>query len=176
MNSFLRALTPLTTLAGTLAIAPPARADFMLGADIDIAPPLVGGDAVDVGGGFAGRLGAQFGAPMITLTPELVGSYHSFGGDAHARVYRGEAGLRLGIGEIIRPGVYSHIGVGRVNANAAYQALERTAFGFDVGGLLDITPIPIIDVGIHAGYNRLFGNAEEDFKWVTVGAHLDLVF
>jgi hypothetical protein len=176
MTPFSRTLTMLTVIGGVFAVPQAANADFLLGADLDIAPALTGGDAANVGGGFAGRLGAQFGVPMLTLTPELVGSYHSFGGDAHARVYRGQAGLRLGVGEVVRPGIYSHIGVGRLNADAPYEGLERTAFGFDAGGLLDITPLPIIDIGIHGGYNHLFGDDNPAFKWVTLGVHVDLVF
>lgn len=171
-----RILTVACAAAAILA-SPTARADLLLGADIDAGVPLEVGKAVDPGVGVAGRLGAHFHVPLLALAPELVGSYQDFGGTAGPRVYRGMAGLRLGIGEIVRPGVYSHIGVGRLNASGPDRnKYEQTSFALDAGAMLELTLIPVVNIGIHGAYNRLFAKDVADFDWVTLGAHVNVIF
>jgi hypothetical protein len=47
---------------------------------------------------------------------------------------------------------------------------------YDVGGALDLTLVPVVDVGVHAGYSQIAGGAFEPFDWVDVGAHVTFTF
>lgn len=158
--------------------AAPSRAEIAIAADLDYAIP-VNSDA-ESGWGFGIRLGYQLDIPMLVLTPEIAFTYHDFSGNFPPTVYRGLAGLRLGIGEIIRPGVFAHLGIGRFAINipgADSIDISHTAFTYDFGAFLDFTLIPIVNIGIHVAYNHLNGgNHADGFQWVTLGAHAAIIF
>src|SRR6188508_2286843 len=79
------------------ALAPtPARADFLVGIDVDGVEPFEDGAAF--GGGFGVRLGTQFHVPLLALTPELAFTYAKFGDDYGPAIYRGMIGGRVAIG------------------------------------------------------------------------------
>lgn len=163
----------------TIAVlsAEPARAETVIAGDLDYVIAINEEPDVDSGGGFGVRLGQQLDVPALVLTPEIGFTYASFGGDA--KVYRGIAGLRLGVGEILRPGVFAHAGIGRISVDVPSGITDpsHTAFTFDAGAFLEFTLIPILNIGVHAAYNRQNGNDEMDaFQWATLGAHAALVF
>jgi hypothetical protein len=127
----------------------------------------------DIGGGGAVRLGQKMDLILVSLTPEIGGSYDRFNGDNNDRIYRGFIGARLGFGKLIEPSVFAHIGVGRFDANVA----SHTAPVFDAGIALDLTFLPLINLGAHAGYNRLFPQENHaSFNWLALGLHVALVF
>lgn len=149
-----------------------AHAKTAIAADLDYAAPI-DSDAKS-GAGFAIRLGQQIHVPMIVLTPEIVFADHTFS-DSGPTAYRGLAGLRLGFGEIIRPGVYAHLGFGSLSLPDPEPS--HTAFTYDGGAFLDLTVLPLLDIGVHGAYNRLnSGKGVEPFEWVTLGAHAALIF
>jgi hypothetical protein len=172
------------TTAG-IAWAAPARADdegdrpsrrHEGAGDTHIAVDFDFGSALDApgtkaGGGGALRLGQKFDLFLISLTPELGGSYHSFGGDDQTKIYSGFLGGRLGVGKIIEPSVFGHLGLGHVDG------LEtRTAPILDAGLALDFTLLPLIDLGLHAGYNVMLPrNDGTALKFMTLGAQAALV-
>jgi hypothetical protein len=166
-----------TFFALTFAAAP-SRAEIAIGADLDYAVP-VKSDA-ESGWGFGIRLGYQMHVPAVVLTPEIAFTYHDFSGNFAPKVYRGLAGLRLGIGEIIRPGVFGHLGMGRFAIDIPGLDsidISHTAFTYDFGAFLDFTLIPIINIGVHAAYNHLNGgNHADGFQWVTLGAEAAIIF
>ena len=168
---FSAALTGSAVLVATLFSAS-AEAKTQIAADLDYAAPI---DAdSDSGGGFAIRLGQQLHVPLIVLTPELVFADHTFS-DNGPTAYRGLAGLRLGIGEIIRPGVYGHLGFGSLSLPD--PAPDHTAFTYDAGVFLDLTILPLLDIGVHGAYNRLnSGEGVAAYEWATLGAHAALIF
>src|SRR6185503_9589889 len=84
------------------------RSKTVIGADFDLAFPIE--SSGNTGGGLGIRLGQQWHFPFIALTPEIGFTYHGFSGDFGPKSYRGIAGARLGIGEIIRIGPYAHAG------------------------------------------------------------------
>jgi hypothetical protein len=142
-----------------------------MAADLDYAAPI--NSDVSSGGGFGARLGYQAHAPLVVVTPELAFTYTSFSGIGDPRVYRGLAGVRIGIFEIVRPGVFVHFGVGHLNTDL--PNLSHTDLSYDVGAFLDFTVLPLLNVGAHAAYNRITGDPLS-LQWATVGGHVALVF
>ena len=176
-------LTALTT-AG-VALATPARADDdgdrssrrqRGGGDTHIAVDFDFGSALDApgtksGGGGALRLGQKFNLLLVSLTPELGGAYHSFGGDERTKIYSGFLGGRFGVGKIVEPSIYGHVGLGHVDGLES-----RTAPIMDAGLAIDFTLLPLIDLGLHAGYNVMLPRDDGSaLKFVTLGAQAALV-
>ena len=175
--------------ASCLAVATPARADDSgrddgehdnrrdrdsskthIAVDFDFNSAV---DAPDtkVGGGGALRLGQELDLFLISLTPELGGSYHAFGGDDQTKLYAGFLGGRLAIGKIIEPSLFGHVGVGRLDG-----AETRTAPLLDGGLAIDFTLLPLIDLGLHGAYNVMLPrNDGSSLKFVTLGAQAALV-
>src|SRR6187551_2453834 len=101
-----------------------------------------------VGGGGALRLGQKFNLLLISLTPEVGGSYHAFGGNDETRLYSGFLGGRLGVGKIVEPSIFAHWGL------AHMEGLDtRTGTVLDAGLAIDVTLLPLVDFGVHGGYN-----------------------
>lgn len=124
------------------------------------------------GGGGAVRLGRKYDLLLVSFTPELGGNYHTFADDASTRVYSGFLGGRFGVGKILEPSIYGHVGYGRVDG---YQA--RSAPVLDAGLALDLTLLPLVDLGVHGGYNVLLHDEDNAaLKFLTLGAQVALVF
>jgi hypothetical protein len=123
------------------------------------------------GGGGALRLGQEFDLFLVSLTPEIGGGYHAFGGNDETRLYSGFIGGRLGVGKIVEPSIYGHLGL------ANTKGLEnRTAPIMDVGLAIDFTLLPLIDLGLHAGYNAMFPRDDGSaLRFVTLGAQAAIV-
>ena len=164
------------TALSLLAVSAPALADSgsrgktHIAVDFDF-NTAVDAPSVESGGGGALRLGQKFDLLLISLTPELGGGYHAFsGGDA--KIYSGFLGGRLGVGKIIEPSVYGHLGLARLSG-----VESRTAPLLDAGLALDLTLLPLIDLGLHAGYNVMLPRDDGSaLKFVTLGAQAALVF
>jgi len=167
------AVASLGTALALVLVAAPARADTTIGGDLDYAAPI--DSNAGSGWGFAVRLGQQFHVPLLAMNPEIGFNYDAFG-SASTIAYRGIAGLRLGIGEVIRPGIYGHLGVARLDFDQAPDR-SHTAFTYDVGLFLELTVIPLLNVGIHVAYDSIAESDRVDtFKWWNLGAHANLVF
>jgi hypothetical protein len=151
-----------------------AAAKTTVAGDLDYAAPI--DSRANSGWGFGIRLGQQFHVPLVVINPELGFTYHTFSDDSSPKAYRGIAGLRLGIGEIFRIGPFGHIGVGHLSLSGTPD-LSHTAFTYDAGLFLDLTVIPLLDVGVHGAYNRIVsGSSGPALQFATVGAHVALVF
>ena len=159
-------------------LAPSTAHALQLGADLEYDIPTtdagLDGD-LDSGLGFALRLGWPLHLPALVLTPE-VGYHHATFGD-DVTLNRGFVGARVALGEIFRVGAYAHVGVG----NAAYHIpgpdQDVTDATYDIGGFFDFTLLPLLNVGVHAGYGHLKG--DDNFGalgWVPLGVHAELVF
>jgi hypothetical protein len=123
------------------------------------------------GGGGALRLGQEFDLFLVSLTPELGGGYHSFGGDERIKLYSGFLGGRFAVGKIIEPALFGHVGVGRLDGPDS-----RTAPMLDGGLAIDFTLLPLIDLGVHGAYNVMLPRGDSGtFKFVTLGAQAALV-
>jgi len=178
------------------ALAPrTARADTTIAGDLDFDVP-VSTDYAKTGGGFGIRLGQQLHLPMIVLNPEIGFAYASFAernsdaGFGGPTIYRGIAGVRLGVGELLRFGLLGHVGFGYVSFDVPAPVKKlfdpnHTAFTYDVGLFLDFTALPLLDIGVHAAYNHVAGKENEvggvkttldPLQWMQLGAHAALVF
>jgi hypothetical protein len=144
-----------------------------LALDLEYAGSIDQGD-VTTGAGGAIRLGSQADWFLLSLTGEIGGSYHQFGGVPDVRVYRGFLGGRISVGKILEPGLYGHLGIGSLSVDPGDS---RTAATFDAGLFLDLTVLPVVDLGIHAGYVTLLGTNDLDaFDYYVAGAHGALIF
>jgi hypothetical protein len=171
---------------GWLVAPPTARADTTIAGDLDIDVP-VSTDYAKTGGGFGIRIGQELHLPLIAINPEVGFAYASFAdhnsdlGYSGPTIYRGIAGLRLGVGELFRIGVLAHVGLGYISVDvpAALKLADpsHTAFTYDVGLFLDFTALPLLNIGVHAAYNRVAGKDNyEALQWMQLGAHAALVF
>lgn len=147
-----------------------ARADVALAVDLEMDAPS--DTDLPTAPAFAARLGWQLHLPLLVFTPE-VGYHHADFGD-RLSLDRAFAGVRLGIGEVFRIGGYGHIGVGHAQFGAA-DGGDLTDVTYDVGGFLDFTLLPLLDVGVHAGYGRVRADGRDPLQWVPVGIHLALI-
>lgn len=158
----------LCAAAVLFAPRPAAAQSLRITGDLDYTVDL---SARELGGGAGGglRAGAQLDLVAVTLILEGGGSFHDFGEDTE--VTRGILGGEIRVGKLIEPGLFAHVGVGRLSGPAAY-----TAPTVDVGLALDLTLLPLIDVGAHVAYVALLGSlADEDFSYVLAGLHAALV-
>ncbi len=174
-SSSLPALLP-ALLAGAFSFAlacnAHASSGTAIGVDLDythgISEPQVGS-----GTGFNVRLGYKLDLLVVQLTPEIGGAYHTFSGTADAKFSQGIVGARLAFGKVVEPGLYAHLGYGHLGAGPG----DRSGATGDAGLTLDFTLLPIIDLGVHAGYNGLFkGDSDPAFDTFVAGVHGALIF
>jgi len=134
--------------------------------DLDYANGLEPG--VEGGMGGAVRFGREYDLVLLSLTPEFMGSFHQFSGAGDPSTFAGMAGGRATIGKIIEPGVFAHVGAG----NASLPGDDLTGIAMDLGVTLDLTLIPILDIGVHGAYDAVTWGDEGTFDSYRVGAHI----
>ncbi len=166
----------LLSVCAALAIGLPARlahADLELGADLGGVYSL-DGDRSTSGGSVGLRVGNRIKLPMLLVAAEIRGGLDAYGGDRSTDVYTGMGGLRLGIGEVLRTSIFVHAGVGHVVHEPTLILPESTSTGFavDGGASLELTLLPLIDLGIHAAYGAIDAAG---FDWIRAGVHATIV-
>jgi len=137
-----------------------------LALDLDYANGLEPG--VEGGMGGAIRFGREYDLVLLSLTPEFMGSFHQFSGAGDPTQFAGMAGGRATIGKIIEPGVFAHVGAG----HASLPTDDLTGIAMDLGVTLDLTLIPILDIGVHGAYDAITWADEGTFDSYRVGAHI----
>jgi hypothetical protein len=149
------------------------RGGFMLALDLDYASAFTP-DLIENGGGGALRIGTEHDLFLVTLIPELTLDYHTFGADTrdNATIVTGKVGGRIRFLKIVEPGIFAHIGIGNIGGDNKYSHLGAA---FDAGVTVDLTIIPLIDIGLHASWNRLFGGYDSGTSYGVTGAHVALV-
>ena len=149
-----------------------ASSGTALGVDIDYAHGI-SEPGVTNGTGFNVRLGYKLDLLLAQLTPEVGGGYHTFAGTANATFSQGIVGGRLAFGKILEPGVYAHLGYGHV----VEGTIGRSGATLDGGLTLDLTLLPLLDLGVHAGYDGLLATGGYPaFDTYVLGVHGALVF
>jgi len=154
-----------------------AAAETVIGVDLNFNDSVIGNEATN-GAGVDVFFGPRLNLAILTLTTEITGGFHDFGGDLDPTVYRVMAGGALGIGAIIRPSVFAHIGAGHLRFDDPFgqDRSGRTNITADLGAALDFTILPLVDLGIHGSYNVLAGDDDYDaFEWLQAGAHITFV-
>jgi opacity protein-like surface antigen len=169
------AAATLVLALGLLVRAKPAAAETTLGVDLSFNDTVDQADT-DAGAGVDIYFGPRLDLAIVTLTTELSGGFHDFGGALEPTVYRGLAGGRLGVGLGVRASVFAHVGVGHLRYDDLLGPGRdgRTNLAGDLGAALDFTVLPLIDVGVHASYNLVAGG-DEPFEWLQAGAHVIFV-
>lgn len=167
----------VSALAGSTwaAATSSAHADTMIAGDFEARVPL-DLDDVTSGPGFGIRLGQQLHLPLIILTPEIGFNWGSFGDGP--TLYRGILGARVGVGEILRFGVQAHVGFGHFSWEIAGEDQSHTGLTLDGGLFLDLTVLPLLDIGVHMSYARVSGDADkglEPVQWLAFGLHAALI-
>ena len=149
------------------------------GAAVIETPHTASGNSLGGGTGFKVRVGAQFHVPLLRFTPEVgYGFQHFFavddGGTAYDwNTHRVIAGARLGLGEILVPSVYAHVGYGwRRTDDPVVSQVGGTAF--DAGAALDLRLIPFLGLGAHAEYATIDARPYVP-QWLAIGLHADIV-
>jgi len=169
-----RFLSTLLAFTGMLVASQNAHAKSgtSIGVDIDYTNGI--SEISESGGtGFNGRLGYKLDLGVLQLTPEVGGAYHTFGGDAGAKLSQGIVGARVQFLKVLEPGIYAHLGYGHVASNFG----SRSGATADVGVSLDLTVLPLIDIGIHGGYNGLLKSGDYPaFDSYVLGVHGALIF
>lgn len=144
-------------------------------------PPVApGGSSLSGGRGFKVRVGDQIHLPLLRLTPEVGYAFDhlfasndvgtSYAWDTH-RVF---AGARLGLGEILVPTLYGHVGYGwRLNDDPTVG--EGSGMAFDAGFALDLHLLPILGFGAHIEY-AMIDSTPYTPHWLALGLHADLAF
>jgi hypothetical protein len=168
----------LLALAAGLVLWPrSASAQTTIGVELNV-NDASNEDGTDPGAGVDLYFGPRLDLKLLTLTTEISAGFHDFGGPLEPTVYRALAGGRLGIGFIIRPSVFAHLGVGHLREDAPFGTGRdgRTNLAGDLGLALDFTVLPLIDVGIQGSYNAVAGGSNSDaFEWLQAGAHVTFV-
>ena len=171
------------TLLGALAAAcawslqiGAAHASTTIAGDFDLQVP-VSINGVGTGGGFGIRIGQELHLPLVSVNPEIGFTYASFSKDEPPKIYRGIAGLRLGVGELIRFGVLAHIGFGYVSWESQQRDVSHSGLTYDAGLFLEFTALPLLNIGVHAAYNRMAEdeNQPDTLQWMSLGLHAALV-
>lgn len=146
---------------------------FTLALDLQYAS-AISNDIIEEGGGAALRIGTEHDLLLVTMIPEVLLDSHSFGADRDddASVVTAKVGGRIRFLKIVEPGIFAHLGVGHIGGDDRYS---HTGVAFDAGVTLDLTLLPLIDLGLHAGWNRVFGGHDKGLSYGTAGIHAALV-
>ncbi len=187
------AATVAGTLLAVLAGAREARADVALAADVDAAIPIdqTPQRYLSTGAGFDLRLGYRFLIPYahVAIVPELAAGYPDLG----ARIARVRPGLRVGIGRILAPYAYGHVGwawtsfdpLGSRDLSASTPSSSSSGPSFDFGAGLDLSILRQLTVGAHVGYNVVTVGATKltdltdpawRSKWMSLGLNATFYF
>jgi hypothetical protein len=163
-------------VAAALVLAPArnahASSGTAVGVDLDYAHGI-SDHGVSNGTGFNVRLGYKLDLLVLQFTPEIGGAYHAFSGDADAKLSQGIVGGRLAFGKILEPGIYAHLGYGHLSS---FGVGHSGATG-DAGVTLDLTFLPFIDLGVHAGYNGMLkSDPHPAFDTFVAGIHGAIIF
>ena len=164
-------------LASVVAFVAPrgahAKSGTAIGVDLDYTNGI-DERYVSSGTGFNVRLGYKLDLAVLQLTPEIGGGYHTFAGDAGAKLSQGIVGGRLQFLKVLEPGIYAHLGYGHLAARGTDGYSGATA---DAGVTLDLTLLPLVDIGAHAGYNGLLKSGDRPaFDSYVLGLHAALIF
>jgi hypothetical protein len=177
----LRTLTfSAVTVSSVYLVSNAAHAGPKLGLDVDLLVPVsMNGVKSGVGGSI--RAGYDVNLALIHVMPEVGLGLHKLSGDAAPLVFRGFAGGRVGIGALVRLDLFAHIGYAHVGYTNRPVGGDQDGYAtpvLDTGVALDVTALPILDVGIHDSYNTAFssnGTADAPL-WLGLGAHAVVAF
>lgn len=133
------------------------------------------------------RLGQGIDLPGVDLQLEIGGTYAAFASgplDSTDRILGGFGGARLGVGELVRPALFAHLGFAEFDHPVLVGGGSSGAAGSGsgpfarVGLALDLV-LPIVSAGVDVAYDSFLSG---DFSggdapaWITAGVHAALTF
>lgn len=169
----LEKLISLFTLVLALLVARPAAADIAIGgeAGVSIVTKDLGNDA-KIGFGFAGRLGYDIDLSILHLIPEIKVGFDRSPFTENVNTLRPMAGVRASIGIFAVAIVgFAHVGYGF--PLGASDQVEADGMVYELGGGLDLTTLPLVDIGIWGAFNSI-RRGDPTYDWVSVGAQITL--
>lgn len=129
------------------------------------------------GWGLGARFGHEWDLVLLYVTPELGVNYHSFGGATDAETFAVVGGGRVGIGFVLEPSAFLHAGVGHFGYDTLTREVSQTSIAYEMGLALDLTILPVIDLGAHASWAGVAGDDDVDpLSWFAVGGHITFEF
>jgi hypothetical protein len=129
------------------------------------------------GWGLGARFGHEWDLLLVSVTPELGFNYHAFGGATDADTFAFLGGGRVGIGFVLEPSAFLHAGVGHFGYETLAGEVSHTSLAYEMGLALDLTVLPVIDVGAHGSFAGVAGGEDlEAFSWFAAGGHVTFVF
>lgn len=150
-------------------------ADTAIGVDLDGALPTTENRLLNGGGGFGVRLGEQMHLPALRLTGEIGYGYERLFADqapSDWTTHRAFAGARIGLGELLVPFAFAHVGYGwRVTSDSSFGG---SGVALDGGLGLDLN-LGFIAAGAHVGYAWIDAQPAAP-QWVILGLDGTLVF
>lgn len=198
----MRILSSMVVIGLACTVVPSTASALTLGVDLGLAKPIgSAGDVLGLGFGVGGRVGFSLPIPVISIVPEAMVDYTSFGfsnalpGADVGRLgaLRIMGGGRVGVSTgILTPSVYVHLGYGSssfsANGPGGMGSVTQKGLALNAGGALDFTLLPVIGLGAHVGYNQIGGDATttvngrdssaaaDALKWIDFGVHASLSF
>ena len=115
----------------------------------------------------------------MSVTPEVGAGYTGFSGDAAPKVFRAFAGGRVSFGALLKPASTGTSATRHLAFDDFGGAVfsGRSAPTYDAASPLDLTVLPKIDIGAHAGYTLVpSGSSQPALGWINAGLHAALVF
>ncbi len=153
----------LSAFAVVELVSAEAEAGLALGADMNVGVTTTSA-AAEFGGGVTARLGYRVDLGPLWVMPEVGGGYTRFGeGMTPTRVF---GGGRVGLGTVVQPGVFGHMGYGWGSPTLGGPTM-------DMGAALDLKAA-IVNAGVHVGVVTVSG--EVPLTWVDMGMHAGLSF
>ncbi len=133
-----------TLLACGVALgwASPARA-FSLGVEAGASRVA---DQGEPGANLSVRVGLGLPTPGLHVQPELAIAYARY---ATADWASASVGGSVTAGDRVRPGAYAHVGYARVIGDVTAGPT------WDVGGLVELSVVPLVRLGLRAGWSAL---------------------
>jgi hypothetical protein len=148
------------------------------GAAVVEGPHTAANNSLGGGTGFKVRVGEQLHFPFLRVVPEIGYGYeHFFAEDSSGTAYdwnthRLIGGLRIGLGEVIVPMIYGHVGYGwRMTGDPSVPQVGGVAA--DGGVAVDLHIIPHLGLGVHGEYGMIDARPYVP-QWVAIGVHADL--
>jgi hypothetical protein len=152
--------------------ARPASADIAIGAELNGAVMTRKiGDSL-LGFGFAGRLGYAIDLSVLYLIPEVKLGYERTPLVEDVNLLRPMGGVRASIGiGLFAIVLFAHIGY--AFPVGASDQVDADGMNYELGGGVDFTSIPWLDIGIWGAFNSVrIGSPAYD--WVGIGVQATL--
>ncbi len=123
------------------------------------------------GFGFAGRLGYDIDLAIIHIIPEVKVAYDRMPLQLQVNELRPMVGVRASLGIAVLAIVgFAHVGYGA--PLGAHGQLDTSGLVYEVGGGLDFTTLPLIDLGIWGSFNHI--KSPGGYDWVGFGVQVTL--